>query len=74
LLPGLAFDSDRNRIGFGAGYYDKYLNQFMSSNIEHAKKPSLVGTFYEWQRVATIKTFTTDVKLDCIITELKIYK
>ncbi len=51
IVPIVAFDSLNNRIGYGKGYYDRYLNNFKGYKIGLAfseqllKKPILVDKF-----------------------------
>ena len=33
LVPLLAFDGNNNRLGYGKGFYDKFLNKFLKKNI-----------------------------------------
>lgn len=62
LLPGLAFDEKGNRIGYGAGYYDRYLaKQGEDCFIK-------IGLCYEFQRLQEIETHKFDIKMDKIIT------
>jgi 5-formyltetrahydrofolate cyclo-ligase len=54
IMPGVAFDPERNRIGYGKGFYDRYLQD----------KPALrtIAIGYDCQMVAEIQTEETDVK------------
>jgi 5-formyltetrahydrofolate cyclo-ligase len=61
IIPGLGFDESGNRIGYGAGYYDKYL--FCRSSL------CLLGICFEEQIVDTIPREKTDVFMDAILTE-----
>lgn len=61
LMPGVAFDLNKNRIGYGKGYYDIYL-----SKHKIGKKIALA---YELQIVEKIKADAFDIKPDFIITE-----
>lgn len=62
LLPGLAFDRDRNRVGYGGGYYDRYLKS-------HANKGLLtVAVAYDFQMVDKIEAQEHDKKPQIIIT------
>lgn len=62
LLPGLAFDSKGNRIGYGAGYYDRYLSEF---SLTHFYK---IGLAYDFQVIENIPTDEFDIKADAILT------
>ena len=64
ILPGSAFDRKGNRIGYGGGYYDSYL--------EHCNKCIKVGLAYDLQCVEEIITDPHDVQVDYIITEKEI--
>lgn len=68
VLPGLGFDKKGNRIGYGKGYYDKFLN---SLNY----KPLTVGLCYSQQIIESIDICNNDdVKLDYIVTDQEIIK
>jgi 5-formyltetrahydrofolate cyclo-ligase len=62
LLPGLAFDYIGNRIGYGAGYYDRYLSAYPT---DHFYKMALS---YDFQLLDQITTGEFDVKADAILT------
>jgi 5-formyltetrahydrofolate cyclo-ligase len=66
LLPGLAFDSYGNRIGYGAGYYDRYLS--IHENIKFYK----IALAYDIQLVEKIDADIYDVKADAVLTPTKL--
>lgn len=65
IMPGVAFDAARNRIGYGGGYYDKYYEN--KSNINK------IAVAFEAQMVAAIPAEPFDLKPDCIVTEKQLY-
>ena len=64
LVPLLAFDNNFNRIGYGGGFYDRYIKK-----IKKDKKIITIGLAYSFQRVKKIPTNKYDMKLDFIITD-----
>ena len=65
LVPMLAFDKNKNRLGYGKGFYDRYLN-----NLKRKKKRSLViGIAFYFQKYNKLPTSKNDFKLDYIVTE-----
>lgn len=64
IVPMLAFDSSKNRLGYGGGYYDRAL-----SNLSAIK----IGVAFEEQEFPEIHSEITDVKLDYIVTDGKIF-
>lgn len=69
VMPGAVFDGDGNRIGYGGGYYDKYLQKL--ELIVPTEKIYKLALAYECQMVASgrIACEPHDVKVDCVITE-----
>ena len=66
IMPGIAFDETGRRIGFGGGYYDRFLKQISP----HAKKIALA---YEFQVIRErIPDLAKDAKVDRIITEERV--
>ncbi len=63
LVPLVAFDKNCNRIGYGGGYYDRY--------IKKIKKIITIGLGYSFQRINQIPADKYDVKLDFIVTNEK---
>ncbi len=62
VVPGLAFDLQGHRIGFGKGYYDRYLSQLSSPAI-------LVGLCHDFQLLETIPCEEHDVRMQYLVTE-----
>ena len=60
VVPGIAFDAEGGRIGYGRGFYDRFLK---------GMKAEKVGLAYEIQIVDRIRTEEKDVMMDKIITE-----
>lgn len=69
IMPGTGFDREGNRIGYGGGYYDKYL-QKLADVLKSASVCKIVVA-YECQvvDVGRIKKEEHDVRVDFIITE-----
>lgn len=66
IVPMLGFDSSLHRLGYGGGYYDKFL-----ATQPQAKK---IGVCFEVGHVASLPVEPHDISLDLILTEAKIYK
>ncbi len=71
LLPLVGFDADCNRLGMGGGYYDQTLSYLKTRN--HWRRPLLVGLAHECQRVERLEARPWDIRLDMVVTELRIY-
>lgn len=67
VVPGVVFDKDCNRIGYGGGYYDRYLKDI-------AYKNNKVVLAYDLQVIDKIESEEHDIKVDYIITNSKIIK
>ena len=65
LVPCVGLDNDGNRIGYGLGFYDKYLEE---------KDVIKIALAYSKQIVKTIPASANDVKMDWIITERDVIK
>ena len=64
LVPLVAYDKNFNRIGYGGGFYDRYIKK-----IKNKKKIITIGLAYSLQKVKKIPINKYDVKLDFVITE-----
>lgn len=62
IIPGLAFDYNGNRLGYGAGYYDKALANFFGIKI---------GICFDEQLVEEVPVEPHDSTMNVIITESK---
>ncbi len=63
IVPGVAFNEEKHRIGYGAGYYDRFLENTNAISC---------GLFYQMQK-ADFTADETDKKLDYVITEERNY-
>ncbi|SFB20459.1 5-formyltetrahydrofolate cyclo-ligase [Acetitomaculum ruminis DSM 5522] len=68
IMPGLAFDRNFNRIGYGGGYYDKYLDSHKET--EFLK----VALTYDFQILPHLETEEHDYKVDAIVTQSEIIR
>ncbi|HHV18194.1 MAG TPA: 5-formyltetrahydrofolate cyclo-ligase [Thermoanaerobacterales bacterium] len=66
VVPGVAFDRNGYRLGYGAGYYDNFLPKLRSD----AKK---IAVAFEMQLKDLIPIEPHDVKMDMIITEKSLH-
>ena len=59
LMPGLAFDSQGHRIGYGGGFYDKFLSR-------EPGHPTL-ALCYEFQMLSHLETEAHDIPVDTVL-------
>ena len=65
IIPMVAFNEDRTRVGYGKGFYDRYLS-------EHSFK-KIVGVAFEGQKVENIQKNPFDISPEIIYTEKGMY-
>lgn len=65
VIPGLLFDRDKNRLGYGGGYYDTFLAQYTGDKFALAYDIQLVDK--------KLPTEPHDQKIDKILTESEIF-
>ena len=66
VMPGVAFDENCNRVGYGGGFYDRFLE----------KHPGIrrVAVGFSFQILSEVPTEPTDIRPQVIVTEEKIYR
>ena len=69
LVPLVAYDSNLNRLGYGGGFYDRYIEK-----IEKFKKIIKIGLAFSFQKNSSIPINQYDKRLDFVITEKKILR
>lgn len=68
LMPCLAFSAAGHRLGYGGGYYDRYLGAFNA-----ADRPLTIGIAPECLRFDMLPVEAHDISLDYIVTEAAVY-
>jgi len=66
VIPGVSFDKNLNRLGYGGGYYDKILESL-------SKDTKKIALCFDIQLVIEIPSMEHDVRADMLITETSIY-
>ena len=66
IMPGVAFDTNRNRVGYGGGYYDRYLES-------HPQLHTLALAF-DMQVLFEVPAEEQDIKPQLLVTETNIYQ
>ena len=69
LIPILAFDRNKYRLGYGKGFYDRYLNKY----LRKFKNILTVGVAFSFQKYHKLPNDKNDVKLNYILTEKGIF-
>lgn len=66
LMPGLAFDEAKHRVGYGGGFYDRYLEKNMGMNM------TTIALAYDFQIVEKIVAQEFDIPVQWILTEKRL--
>ena len=65
VMPLAAFDEQRNRIGMGAGYYDRYLPR--------CPRAAVIAVAFEAQKLPRVAADRFDRTMDAVVTEERVY-
>lgn len=68
LLPGLAFDHQRNRVGYGGGYYDRYLAKEAGAGLV------TVAIAYDFQVAGELDVDEYDWRPDILVTDRRVIR
>ncbi|RKN82203.1 5-formyltetrahydrofolate cyclo-ligase [Paenibacillus ginsengarvi] len=66
LVPGLAFDGEGGRLGYGGGYYDAFIRRCRENA---GKEPYKLAVAFDVQRVAAVPMDDHDFRVDAVVTE-----
>ena len=69
IVPLLVFDNEKYRVGYGKGFYDRYLNKY----LKKFKNIITIGVAFSFQKHHKLPINNMDVKLNYVLTEKGIY-
>ena len=64
LIPLVGFDNQLNRLGYGGGFYDRYISKYSDKY-----KITKIGFGFSFQKIKNLPVNKFDKKLDYILTE-----
>lgn len=70
IIPGLAYDRQGGRLGYGSGFYDRFLERYDVMGLPH---PFKLGVCYETQLQDELPMEQHDLRVDRMITEEGVY-
>ena len=65
LVPLLAYDNQNNRLGYGGGFYDRYLGRYLKTH----NNILTIGIAFSFQKHHKLPVSNNDIKLNYILTE-----
>ena len=69
IVPLVGFDNNKFRLGYGGGFYDRYINKILK-----IKRVTTVGFAFSFQEILKIPINKFDQRLDIILTNTGIVK
>jgi 5-formyltetrahydrofolate cyclo-ligase len=69
LVPGIAFDAQGRRLGFGGGYYDE-----LAGAVRRGGRALLIGVGFDFQLVERCPSGETDAILDGVVTDARVIR
>lgn len=69
IVPGLAFDPEGNRVGRGAGFYDRFLSD---PGLRRSGRMTIVGVGFDFQMVDRVPTEPHDAKVEAVATDRRL--
>ena len=69
VVPLVAYDQYHNRLGYGKGYYDRFLQKYLKKK----RNTLTIGLAFSFQKYKKIPTSNLDIKLNYILTEKGIF-
>jgi len=70
VVPGLAYDQHGGRMGYGGGYYDRFMARLAEARPEESGgKPLCIALAFSLQVIEHVPMEAHDLRMDCIMTE-----
>jgi len=70
VVPGLAFDQHGGRMGYGGGYYDRFMARLVEADPdESVRRPVCIALAFGFQVIERVPMEPHDLRVDTIITE-----
>ncbi|WP_281890103.1 5-formyltetrahydrofolate cyclo-ligase [Paenibacillus sp. YYML68] len=66
IVPGLAFDLRMGRLGYGGGFYDRFMQQYVRTGLP---KPYIIAAAFEEQLVDEVPMGLFDFRINELVTE-----
>jgi 5-formyltetrahydrofolate cyclo-ligase len=73
LVPGLAFDRNGGRMGYGGGYYDRFWQEMTLRSLREGKRTLWLGASFEAQLRDKVPAQDHDLRLNGVVTEEVVY-